>query len=82
MDYWNALNLRKLRQWMGFLHAQRRVVLSNADKMIRGNQTQVLVVDHLPKGPETTFLTAWDNLLPLLRSFHAEDEMIIRAFSG
>lgn len=62
---------------MGVIHAQGRVVLSNADKMICGNQNKVLVVDHLLQGPETTLRTAADNCCVHTGSFLEEDEKII-----
>ena len=61
---------------MGVIHAQGRVVLSNADKMIRGNQNKVLVVDHLLQGPETTLWTAADNYRLSTLASAWEDEKI------
>jgi hypothetical protein len=61
---------------MGVVHAQGRVVLSDADKMIRGTQNKVLVVDHLLQGPETTLWTAADNFCSRTNSFRREGEKI------
>jgi hypothetical protein len=61
---------------MGVVHAQGRVVLSDADKMIRGTQNKFLVVDHLLQGPETTLWTAADDFRFRTNSFRREGEEI------